>query len=390
MSILKFSYQIKNIVLFLFCFLFINNGFGQLENLDLKVNSSEDYFKFYQNNISDLRGASCPMYPSCANYTLETIKEKGLIQGVINGSERLNRCGHEHKYYNLTLQEKGFKLLDQPDDQKNKNLIFKTKINYYTNTNNYEDSLIKEISFLINSGYISEAIILINRYKILNNLPNSNIIEFELICLNIKKDFEKVQYLFDLLDEPNKSNANILKQYFISCYNLENYTAIIKKQNEIINANSNNSFLLNQLNNYVFISYLNQDMLMVADSFSKISFVETNDKKNASNTVSNLLNVKHKSPLIATTLSIIIPGSGYIYGGHLTTGISALILNSLIGYASYSSFKSGNTGMGILSGIIGLGFYIGNIQGASKSIIREKTYYKNKIIKDYIKQTFIN
>ena len=199
-----------------------------------------------------------------------------------------------------------------------------------------------------------------------------------------------MQYLFDLLDEPNKSNANILKQYFISCYNLENYTAIIKKQNEIINANSNNSFLLNQLNNYVFISYLNQDMLMVADSFSKISFVETNDKKNASNTVSNLLNVKHKSPLIATTLSIIIPGSGYIYGGHLTTGISALILNSLIGYASYSSFKSGNTGMGILSGIIGLGFYIGNIQGASKSIIREKTYYKNKIIKDYIKQTFIN
>lgn len=29
------------------------------------------------------------MYPSCANYTIEIIKEKGIIQGIINGSDRL-------------------------------------------------------------------------------------------------------------------------------------------------------------------------------------------------------------------------------------------------------------------------------------------------------------
>jgi hypothetical protein len=81
---------------------------------------------------------------------------------------------------------------------------------------------------------------------------------------------------------------------------------------------------------------------------------------------------------------------GYVYAGHFTTGISSLLINSLIGFASYSSFKSGNSGMGILSGLIELGFYIGNIQGSGRSIERENTYYKNSIIKEYNNQSLIN
>jgi hypothetical protein len=131
-------------------------------------------------------------------------------------------------------------------------------------------------------------------------------------------------------------------------------------------------------------------LIHVADSFSNKSFAVTSDKKDASDAISKFRSLKQKSLLLASTLSIIIPGSGYVYGGHLTTGISAFLLNSLIGYASYSSFKSGNNGMGILTGIIGLGFYIGNIQGSAKSIKREDTYYKNEIIKNYIKQSILN
>lgn len=380
----------KKFYLFIVSYFLISNCYSQLEELNIKVTSTEDYFNFYQKNISDLRGNSCPMFPSCANYTLETIKERGLIQGIINGSDRLNRCGHEHKYYDLTLQEKGFKLLDQPLEKSNGSLIFRNKKTLYTNTLNFADSLINEISLLINAGYISEAIILINRYKISNKIPNANIIEFEFICLNTKKEFEKVQYLYDLLDESLKSNVNILKQYYVSCFNIENYTSIINKEKYINYSITNDVYLTSHLKKYVFVSYLNQGMIHVADSFSKKTFLVLNDEKDANDAILQFQSLKQKSSFLASTLSIIIPGAGYVYGGHTTTGISALVLNSLIGYASYSSFKSGNNGMGILTGIIGLGFYIGNIQGAAKSIIRENTYYKNKIIKNYIKQSIIN
>lgn len=380
----------KRLSLFILSFYLIIDCFSQLKELDTKINSTEDYFNFYQKNISDLRGSSCPMFPSCANYTLETIKEKGLLQGIINGSDRLNRCGHEHKYYDLTLQEKGFKLLDQPFEKNNDNLIFKTKKVYFTNTLNYDDSLINEIALLINSGYISEAIILINRYKISNKIPNAIIIEFEFICLNTKKEFERVQYLYDLLDESMKSNVNILKQYYISCFNIDNYASIINKGRYIKDSISNDMYLTSNLKKYIFVSYLNQDMIHVADSFSKKSFILVNDKKDAIEAISKFQNLKQKSTLLASTLSVVIPGAGYIYGGHTTTGISAFILNSLIAYASYSSFKSGNNGMGILTGIIGLGFYIGNIQGATKSIERENTYIKNRIIKNYTNQSILN
>ena len=363
---------------------------SQLQKDELKTNSAEDWFNLYQNSISNLRGGSCPMYPSCANYTLEIIKEKGIIQGVINGSDRLLRCGHEHNYYNLTLQDKGFKLLDLPIENIDLDLKFKTKKYYYSNKINYEDSLLNEIALLINSGNISEAIILINRYKISNKIQNPNIIELEFICLNSKKEFEKVIYQYDLLDDVFKKNTNILKQYFISCFNIENYNAIIKEQIIIFNSLKTDSFLSTRLSKYVFVSYLSQNKYNDAENYIEKAFINQIDKDAANNTLVKLNGIKKKSPLIAKSLSIILPGMGYIYAGHFTTGISSLLINSLIGFASYSSFKSGNAGMGILSGLIELGFYIGNIQGSGRSIERENTYYKNSIIKEYTNQSFIN
>jgi len=364
-------------------------GSGQLVSSTEHTSSSEDYFNFYQKNISDLRGASCPMYPSCANYTLETIKEAGLVKGIINGSDRLLRCGHEHKYYNLTLQEKGFRLLDLPLEGSDLTLRFKTNKPIFSSYISNSDSVINEITLLVNAGYISEAIILINRYKAVNKLSNPDIVELEFVCLNVKKEYEKVMYLFDLLDSTLQNKPSILKQYYISCFSLENFNAIIKQSRNSIAISSSDPVAGKQLNKYPFVSLLKKENIDEAEVFSKTN-LEENDRTNALNTISLLRNIKQKSPEFATALSIIIPGAGYVYAGHFTTGLSALIINSLIGYASYTSFKSGNSGIGVLTGIVGLGFYIGNIQGTSKSIKRERDYNKNKIIKDFMNQSFIN
>ena len=46
----------------------------------------------YQKLISPLLGQHCRFYPSCSQYTLEAIKEWGLIRGSYLGAKRICRC----------------------------------------------------------------------------------------------------------------------------------------------------------------------------------------------------------------------------------------------------------------------------------------------------------
>ncbi len=48
--------------------------------------------KFYQIFISPLFGCSCRFYPSCSDYTLETVQKQGAIKGLKKGLLRISRC----------------------------------------------------------------------------------------------------------------------------------------------------------------------------------------------------------------------------------------------------------------------------------------------------------
>jgi TM2 domain-containing membrane protein YozV len=100
-------------------------------------------------------------------------------------------------------------------------------------------------------------------------------------------------------------------------------------------------------------------------------------------TISKIVNAKEKKPLVAGFLGV-IPGAGYIYSGHTTTGISSLVLNGLLGYATYTSFKSENYGVGILTGMFSTAFYIGNISGGYKAAKRynetQKINFRKKLM----------
>ena len=215
---------------------------AQLDNQNSKLNkvsSSEDYISFYQKNISDLRSGSCPMYPSCSNYALETIKEQGLITGIVNGSDRLLRCGHEHKYYNLTLQEKGFKLIDLPNNLKETGLLFYIEHPTHTFNSFYQDTTLNLLATLINEGLYSEALIEINKIKIEKRIVGDELIAFEMICLNALKKYDKVIYNYSLLNSQTKSNIEVVKQLFSSQLKLENYSEIIQLDSILIAKDKN-------------------------------------------------------------------------------------------------------------------------------------------------------
>jgi len=48
--------------------------------------------KFYKKFISPLLPPSCIYYPTCSEYTMESIEKFGIIKGVILGFFRIIRC----------------------------------------------------------------------------------------------------------------------------------------------------------------------------------------------------------------------------------------------------------------------------------------------------------
>lgn len=49
--------------------------------------------RFYQKNISPLKGSSCCIYtPSCSEYTRQAVEKYGVIKGLAKGFWRILRC----------------------------------------------------------------------------------------------------------------------------------------------------------------------------------------------------------------------------------------------------------------------------------------------------------
>lgn len=56
---------------------------------------------FYQKFISPSLGANCRFYPSCSEYTKQSIERFGIIRGVRLGLNRINRCSPENPHFGV-------------------------------------------------------------------------------------------------------------------------------------------------------------------------------------------------------------------------------------------------------------------------------------------------
>lgn len=97
----------------------------------------------------------------------------------------------------------------------------------------------------------------------------------------------------------------------------------------------------------------------------------------------------YKNPLVAGILSALVPGSGKIYTGQISEGLTALVLNGLFAFLSYNSFKNDHNIRGYIFAGAGIFFYAGNVYGSAISANRynqkaEQEYFES--IKQYLEQ----
>ena len=50
------------------------------------------FIKFYQFTISPLIGSNCRFTPTCSDYAIQSLQEKGLIRGLFFSLKRLLKC----------------------------------------------------------------------------------------------------------------------------------------------------------------------------------------------------------------------------------------------------------------------------------------------------------
>ena len=64
--------------------------------------------KFYQFVLSPVMGPSCRHYPTCSEYSIESIKTHGVIRGVYLALKRISRCrpGGSHGFDPVPKREK--------------------------------------------------------------------------------------------------------------------------------------------------------------------------------------------------------------------------------------------------------------------------------------------
>jgi putative membrane protein insertion efficiency factor len=78
-----------------------------IQREELREQAAVDPFswmiRLYQRYVSPLRGARCPMYPSCSCYAAEALREEGE-EGLLLVFDRLLRCGRDLADYPLTFE----------------------------------------------------------------------------------------------------------------------------------------------------------------------------------------------------------------------------------------------------------------------------------------------
>ncbi len=205
-------------------------------------------------------------------------------------------------------------------------------------------------------------------------------------------NYKKIALCYSLSDHLIESNKFYYKILSINKDNWSSVLNIAKNYHNLSYYNESNTFM------YKYINTFNPSKKDTLNYLSAINHIYLSEYENAKEKFSLIqtdkilmlqadlyekiineeLPLSLKSKTKGTILNILIPGAGYIYSKHYQTGISAIFVHLLFGYATYNSFKNGNDGAGLTLGLITTSFYLGSIYGTLQSVYQYNNNNKRK------------
>lgn len=137
---------------------------------------------------------------------------------------------------------------------------------------------------------------------------------------------------------------------------------------------NNNQWLLPEEKTFFIAStqLLGNDYQKAAELLNSVVIDENSALAAYRNIANDALTQKYKSPFAAGLFSAIIPGTGKFYAGNWQDGLLSMSIIGVTAWQAYRGFeKRGVRSVyGWIYGIIGTGFYLGNIFGSVKEINR--------------------
>jgi putative component of membrane protein insertase Oxa1/YidC/SpoIIIJ protein YidD len=352
-----------------------------------RINAVADYIDMYQHFISKHKNGICPMYPSCSNYGLMAFCEQPFYKAISLTADRLTRCSHDAQYYGITYAYGRRSILDYPYYKETPEKIeYQDDLPLYA-PQLYGDATVDSVSFFINylisNRNYEVALLEIERSLYNNRQDNIALCEQKMLCYEALGLEEKGIFEYEtVFSEQVKKDDRITFKTALLYDKIKNDVDAERLLCQICNTTTKP---VAQYKAYTFrgiIAAQQMDFTQARELFMHAAMY--GDDKHLCEKNLEILNLmqkqKYKSASVARWLSL-IPGGGYLYTGHKGSALTSFVINSLLGYATYTSFKSKNYGIGVLCGFLSLSFYIGNMSGAGRSAIR----YNEQIISKRVK-----
>lgn len=359
----------------------LHDGLVYGRKSDGAPSAASDYIKMYQRYLSEARGSRCAMFPSCSNYGLRVFSKKPFVVAMAMTADRMIRCGHDGDYYPLTYEYGCASLVDLPPfDSLPPHLVYRPTSYVVSGEDvcrNATDSIVGFVRHMINSHHYQSALLEIERIGYFHpELRSPSLYLQKMFCYDGLDREEEGLLDFYYQGEPAYRKDNRLLFQAAKMYGeLGNHK---EAANMLAEVSSSGRDTLYRKFLCLGIATLRSGEEEEAFGYIKRSAAYAPDVASVTSNLRLMLALerkKRKSPLVAGLLSV-VPGCGYVYNRQPASALTALIVNGLLAYATYTSVKRKNYGLAGVMGVFGFTFYTGNILG---SVSGAKRYNERRL-----------
>ncbi len=348
----------------------------------------------YQRFVSPANGMHCPMRPSCSDYARLAISDRGLPVGITMALDRLCRCGHDLRFYDVAHVDGGLRWRDSPVP-----LGLQERPGWSRriapaqssggeprgrSRTGFQQSCRDQLRFaeiLLGEGDHHRAV---GEYKRVLHFCDDDSMRTE-ADLGVGRALflaGKHQSVLDWYDRPtdfrDTAAAGLVAGH--TMYRLGEYEKAIPVLVETERAAGTpmDTGRARYLEGLCLVR-----LERWAEGRTAFSRVEVGSPYYARarrhyESLSVEPGYPVKDPAKAGILGI-VPGLGYAYTGHTRTALVAFVVNGLLGWAAVDAIRDDHIAAGASLAGLALGFYVGNIVGSVESAHRHNQWQYDQV-----------